>query len=411
MKTLGARLSKIALGFTIVALPAVLLFSSLRTFHELDLQKSVYLRSRAAAIAARLETQPVLDMEAFDDEPGLVNLRVYDRSSAPTELDSIWLGGELFRTERLANNGQPILRAQVPFHHASEVRIAQIDLAEESADFLVEHARHNILFASIGGFALVLLSLYAIWSSRRHAAMRQRQMELEHLAHIGEMSAALAHEIRNPLGTIKGFAQLISERKDDGVRALTDPILSETARLENLVKDLLLYGRPPQVHIRPVVWTALEAVLEAHARAAIGERAIQFVPSGRELEFDSDSALLEQALLNLIRNAIEAIPDGLSGSVYLAVSHRTGLRIEVRDTGPGLSGQASAHLYEPFYTTKASGTGLGLSITRRLVQSLGGTLTLSSADPHGTTATLYFPHIQPEERPPVVNAYGKDTGR
>lgn len=357
---------------------AILLFSSIRTFRELERQKEVYLRSRAAAIAARLETLPA--SAELDDEPGLENLAVLDRTSAP-ELEALWQGRELFRTE----TSEGVFRAWIPFHRADGLHIARIDLARESADFLVEHARHNILIATLGGLALVALSLLTNYNAGRAARAEQRQLEMEHLAALGKMSAVLAHEIRNPLGTIKGFAQLLAERGDPDLVA---PILAETSRLEDLVKDLLLYGRPPEPALRAVNSAEIAAMMESHARHGIGGRAVEYESQVEAVAFDTDPAMLEQALLNLLRNAVEAA--GEKGRVGLRISADSRwVRFTFSDSGSGFSEEARARLFEPFFTTKASGTGLGLSITRKLAQALGGELTISSEG--GTKAVIRIP--------------------
>jgi len=203
----------------------------------------------------------------------------------------------------------------------------------------------------------------------------------------------LAHEIRNPLGTIKGFAQLAGERAGPAVQALLEPILSETARLEELVNELLLYARPQQPALRRTPWRETVAAIEAHARQLIGQRAIAFHADAPALEWETDPNLLQQALLNLVRNAVEAIPDPDGGEVRIELRRLDagGVAIAVIDNGPGLSSEVRRRLFEPFFTTKASGTGLGLSITRKLAQALGGDFTIRPAAPRGAEAVLSFP--------------------
>jgi two-component system sensor histidine kinase HydH len=395
-------ISKLLLPLVVAALPVVLLLSSLRTLRELDEQKTVYLRSRVAAVAGRLENLPpsVDAAEAFDalseDEPYLLDLALIERNSpagAQSRLAPLWSGQELYRTEMLNSGGRRIFRAYVPFHSVKGLRIARIDLDAAVADFLLVHARHNVIVASAGGLVLVVLALYAVWATRRAARLELRQLELEHLAHMGEMAAVLAHEIRNPLGTIKGFAQLAGERAGPAVQALLEPILSETARLEELVNELLLYARPQQPALRRTPWRETVAAIEAHARQLIGQRAIAFHADAPALEWETDPNLLQQALLNLVRNAVEAIPDPDGGEVRIELRRLDagGVAIAVIDNGPGLSSEVRRRLFEPFFTTKASGTGLGLSITRKLAQALGGDFTIRPAAPRGAEAVLSFP--------------------
>lgn len=374
-------------------LPAMLLYSAARTYDELNDQKTVYLRSRVAAIAARLETLPpgytsgeILD--SFSEEPGLLNLQILkppaDVSTDP--LSALWQGRELFRTESEVLGGHQVFRAYVPFHMKNGLRLARIDLAESTADFLVEHARHHLWFAGFGGIVILALALFALWSLERTAAAERSQSELQHLAHIGKMSAVLAHEIRNPLGTIKGFAQLLDEQLPPSFSEYLHPILSETARLEGLVKDLLLYGRPAQPTFRPVRSTELAATLLTHMRVASLEQSVA------DVTFESDPNLLEQALLNLLRNAEEAMQEQGSGIIRLTVeTDGQAVVWRVQDEGPGLSEEALRRLYEPFFTSKAFGTGLGLSITRKLVEALGGRFRIENRAGAGTVATIILP--------------------
>ena len=400
-------LSRLLLPVVIVALPLVLLLSAVRTFQELDEQKALYLRNRVAMIAGRLESLPasatgsLAFAQLSEDEPSLMDLELIERGKTGDEprLQPIWNGLELFRTGFLNEGEEPVYRAYVPFHSSVGLRIARIDLDGRAADFLVVHARHNVIVASLGAVVLVVLSLYGIWATRRAALLEMQRMELEHLVHMGKMAAVLAHEIRNPLGTIKGFAQLAGEKTDASVQALLEPILSETGRLEGLVNDLLFYGRPPAPSVRMAKWEETLGPLRAHAQQIIGARDIRFVPDNPGLEWETDPHILQEALLNLIRNAADAIGDTAGGEVRLEVRSRElkGLTLSVIDNGPGLSEVASSRLFEPFFTTKSFGTGLGLAITRRLVQSLGGELSMNPGRPQGTEAILRFPGTAAKE--------------
>jgi signal transduction histidine kinase len=404
-------LSRLLLPVVIVALPLVLLLSSVRTFRELDEQKALYLRNHVAMLAGRLENLPASETgtAAFEqlsaDEPSLMDLELIERGKSGDEppLQPIWDGLELFRTGFINEGEAPVYRAYVPFHSSAGLRIARIDLDGRAADFLVVHARHNVIVASLGAVVLVVLSLYGILATRRAAVLELQRLELEHLAHMGKMAAVLAHEIRNPLGTIKGFAQLAGEKTDASVQALLKPILSETGRLEGLVNDLLLYGRPPTPSVRMAKWEETLGPLRAHTQQIMGARDIRFEPDNPGLEWETDPHILQEALLNLIRNAADAIGNTAGGEVRLEVRSRRpkGLTLSVIDNGPGLSEVARLRLFEPFFTTKAFGTGLGLAITRRLVESLGGELSMNPARPNGTEAILHFSGIVAKE---VVSA-------
>ncbi|MBL8211131.1 MAG: hypothetical protein JNK87_10490 [Bryobacterales bacterium] len=382
-----------------LALGIVLLAHSARTFRALERERQTYLRTRLAALAEQIESQPT----ELPEEPGLLGFSLLHRSPGPSPLDAVWEGRELFRTEAVSLRGITAVRAFVPIHGAEEeLQIAQLDLAANAADFLVAEARGNLQVATGASIALLALAAYAVFSSRRAARLQTAQAQLEHFARLGQMSAVLAHEIRNPLGTIKGFAQLLDEKASPDDRALIAPIVSESTRLEALVNDLLLYGRPPHVQPRTVHWSEIEAGLTHHLRQAVDGTAVHFTADSADFPFTTDPALLQQALLNLLRNAVEAIPPATAGNVTLrATAAPSQVCIEVTDTGPGLSSEAAASLFQPFFTTKVSGTGLGLAITRKLIASLGGSLNLESPAAGGTLATILLPLQAPHGTPPV----------
>ncbi len=398
--------ARVILPLTVAALPIVLLLSSVRTFNEIEEQKSIYLRHRVGLLAARLENMPAaaspeeIVESLSQDEPNLAGLQIILRGAAgdTPALEPIWSGGELFHTELGSTGLGQVFRAYVPFHSGAGLRIARIELAGSAADFLVIHARHNVIVSSVAGLVVVALSIVAVWAVRRAERMRLSQIQLEHLAHIGQMSASLAHEIRNPLGTIKGFVQLAGEGTDERTRQLLAPALAETQRLESLVNDLLAYGRPPHPNPKPVLWNEVLGGLAIHGRQLIDSRPIRLIMPEADFALYTDAALLGQALLNLLRNAVEAIPAEAEGEVRVeaAFEGAAGVAIVVADDGDGISDGALARLFEPFFTTKSLGTGLGLAITRKLVASLGGRLEVGRRQGRGTQAAIRLPHARRE---------------
>lgn len=415
----GRVVSQFAFLAAMAALPCVLLFSSLRTLRELNEQKEVFLRERVAEIAGRLEiatggmdpTLPILEAE-----PSLRDLRIIERNGAPGDQDQailqpIWGGQQLFHTETINSGTGRIYRAYVPFHSPQGVRIAQIDLDGNAADFLLVHARHNVFISILGGLALILLSFYAVWMARRSAALERRQVDLEHLARVGRLAAVLAHEIRNPLGTIKGFTQLALERVDKSTRDLLDPVLCETERLERLVNDLLTYGRPPKPSKRAVFWPEVAGELEQHARTLAGERRIEFMIAREPIRFTTDPDLLRQILLNALRNAIDAVAEEPAAEVKISVLMSRGqIAIVVSDNGPGVCADTAARVFEPFFSTKVFGTGLGLAISAQLAKVLGARLELRNRIPHGVEVGLTLLDANPFREQTAAAAYGTDTG-
>jgi two-component system sensor histidine kinase HydH len=384
-------------GTVTLVLPGLLIYSAIQTYRALENQKVVYLRSRMAAVASQLETLPAGIpaagvLNSLEEEPGLLDVTILEppQDAARDPLASLWLGRELFRTESVQAHGQAVFRAFVPFHGPHGLRLARIDLAASAADFLVEHARHHLWIVVAGCAVFLALSLLTAWSLRRLVQAERRQLELEHLAHIGEMSAVLAHEIRNPLGTIKGFAQLLEEKLPRQYDNLLNPILSQTVRLEGLVNDLLLYGRPAQPS--PGVAGSREVAEKLHAHIEQIHGPLRYESRIADVTFETDVNLLEQALLNLLKNAVEALHGRAEGVVRLEVDQsRDEVIWRVLDDGPGMSPEARRRLFEPFYTSKAYGTGLGLSITRKLVDALGGKFSIGDRTNGGTVTEIRLP--------------------
>ena len=386
----------LALGF-----PILLVLHSVYAARELNTMRSIFLRERAASVAARLEVMPpeLLQENNLDalmeGDPALIQIRVFDSSEGPTSngtLEAVRSGRELYGTEDVHIGPDWLFRAYVPFHSRGEIRVAQIDLASNAPDYILSHARNNLAMGIASGAILVLVSVYGLWSIRHTARLELQRQEGERLAQLGRLAAVLAHEIRNPLGTIKGFAQLACEKTSPPDLKNLEAILRETNRLEALVNSLLLYGRPLEATVRHTPWDGLAADLTAYARNAIGTRSIQFTADSEVPDLLTDPDLLKPALLNLIRNSVESIPDGRPGEVSVhGKAERDGsFLISVEDDGPGVPESVRGKLFSPFVTTKASGTGLGLAISKKLVETLGGSLRLQPVEPHGTRAELAF---------------------
>ncbi|HLI62551.1 MAG TPA: ATP-binding protein [Terriglobales bacterium] len=387
--------SRYALYVVIAALPCILLFTSLRTLQELDQQKEVYLRQRAAEIAGALETHagetdPTLPL--LETEPNLRDLVIIDRNSAlgrQPVLQPIWEGHQLYHTAMMESEGRRIYRAYVPFHGPQGLRIAQIDLDGKAADFLLVHARHNVFVSVLGGIVLIGLSGYAVWLARRSSELERRQAVLEHLARLGRLAATLAHEIRNPLGTIKGFTQLAVERTDSQAAELLNSVLRETQRLEHLVSDLLTYGRPPEPTRRAVFWPEIADELEQHVRTLASGRPIRLWIDKDPVNFTTDPDLLRQIFLNLLRNALDAVKEEPTPEIGISLLVSKGkLAITLSDNGPGIAPELEAKVFEPFFSTKAFGTGLGLAISEQLARLLEGSLEVRNRSPHGVEVVL-----------------------
>jgi signal transduction histidine kinase len=259
------------------------------------------------------------------------------------------------------------------------VKLVRITVAASVADNLVSPARFTLFLA--GGAAGLLLVLGFVMH-RAAARARQTQRELQRrraLSALGEMAAVLAHEIRTPLASIKGNAQLVGEGHPDDQRI--DTVVREAGRLERLVNGLLDYARPAELRRTK---TDPDEVAERAAQivAPKAEEAgvtLMTDPArcGPCLWADPDQLL--QVLVNLLQNGVEACREGQGGSVVLRVRQaRASVVFTVLDSGQGLDEAHLDQLLQPFHSTKHQGTGLGLSVARQIVEQHGGELQLGN---------------------------------
>lgn len=208
------------------------------------------------------------------------------------------------------------------------------------------------------------------------AALQQQMQLKEHLAALGELSAGIAHEFKNALATISGYAQLIPDATPSDASDYAKRIVEQTRNITHVVAEFLKYARPLEI---PDETVALEPVVE---RAVLEvAQAIPQVEIGREGTFGDvggDEGLLRQALLNLARNAAEAcVLHGNGGRVLVRGEIFRGdevgfQRITILDNGPGITAQALPKLFRPFFTTKANGSGLGLAVVQKIIVQHGG---------------------------------------
>lgn len=241
----------------------------------------------------------------------------------------------------------------------------------------------------------------------------QRELQKrERMATMGELAAAIAHEIRNPLAAVINSAEEIQARVDfTGTnRRLLEIILEEAERLERVVRDFLVFARPPQprfsaVNVNQLIDRTLQLVTQrGHARELIHNGLTlekRLKPDLPPIQADPDQ--LVQILLNILINAVQGTKgvgkilistslESILEPVWLSSPH---LVIEVSDTGSGIKPKDMERIFEPFFTTKPSGTGLGLPIAKQIVETHNGTLSVESIEGTGTRVRIVLPVSQP----------------
>jgi signal transduction histidine kinase len=230
----------------------------------------------------------------------------------------------------------------------------------------------------------------------------QEQVELKkRLTVLGEMSAGLAHEMRNFMGTIMGFSRLLSKKIEAGdpKQRMVEAILSELGAMDRLIDDLLSYARPTELNLFPLDLETLirRVALQALNQAKDPKPKLTISIASDLPRVKLDEIQTRQALTNLIRNAVEAMPDGgelrVTASVRptAQVSTIKEIEIAISDTGMGIPKDRMDRIFLPFFTTKEKGTGLGLAIVHKIVLSHNGRIEVDSQAESGTTFRLYFP--------------------
>ncbi|MCP4447964.1 MAG: hypothetical protein GY811_21905 [Myxococcales bacterium] len=245
------------------------------------------------------------------------------------------------------------------------------------ANQLVARARTSLIINCCAAGALLVAAWFAfLWLRRQEDSEIARTRE-RHLATLGEMSAVLAHEIRNPLASLKGHAQLLAEslRESPEKEHKANRVVKEAIRLETLTTDLLDFVRTGEIHPR----RCNPATVLQQAAEDVGSDQIVLDIEQAPANCMMDGDRMQQALTNLIRNAAEAS----EGNVEASARRESGcLVFEVRDHGPGIASEELEHLFDAFHTTKVRGTGLGLAVVRRVVELHDGTV-LASNHPGG----------------------------
>jgi signal transduction histidine kinase len=204
------------------------------------------------------------------------------------------------------------------------------------------------------------------------------------MAALGEMSAGIAHEFKNSLATISGYAQMLATSEDASARDFGQRIRNETTNLTRVVSDFLSFARGPQTISR--VSVELAPLLEDCAR----ETGVELhISQGADVILSGDRTALRQAIVNLFRNSVEAKGDDVRIDASAVVKDGMA-EIRIKDDGPGIAPDVLEKIFIPFYTTKPTGTGLGLALVHRIVSDHGGKVTVVSGQ-EGTTFILSLP--------------------
>ncbi|WP_209125442.1 ATP-binding protein [Alkalihalobacillus sp. BA299] len=261
-----------------------------------------------------------------------------------------------------------------------------------ASDYLTDILHYyslSILFV----FFTIWGAIYFIEHHHRHMKMKQEMTEMEKMKLVSELAASIAHEIRNPMTVVRGFIQIFKD--DDQIntkyKAYFDIMLKELDRAQFIITDYLSLAKPQKdqeepISVNQLVQTTIEVIIpfanlnSIHVHSNLNDDSIIFGNAGK----------LQQCLINIYKNAIEAMPDGGTLQVTTYEKDHQAV-IEISDTGIGMTEEELNRLGKPFYTTKSKGTGLGMMVCYSIISSMNGIIDVQSQKEEGTIFTIIIP--------------------
>lgn len=221
--------------------------------------------------------------------------------------------------------------------------------------------------------------------------LRERVIKTDRLAALGEVAARVAHEIRNPLVSLGGFARRLEKKLDGNLKEYADIIAKEVGRLEGILNEILSFVKETRINKEMVSSNNIIDEVISLIWSEIDDRGIVLVKEYSEpIELFVDPNRIKDALLNILTNAVQAV--GSNGTISVKTYVRNGACIfEIKDTGPGIAEEDLTYIFDPFFTTKESGTGLGLTITHRIIEEHDGSIEVESKTGAGSTFRVLIP--------------------
>jgi len=292
-------------------------------------------------------------------------------------------------SEELAWVGQ-MLKERVCLHN----HVLQVSRQGKTATLLADSCYLRDIGGELVGVCLFIKDIGNLLT------LEKQVQHNEKLATVGKIAAGVAHEIRNPLTSVKGFLQMMSsELEKNGMRreqSFTKVMLDEIERINGLVGELLLLSKPRELRMEHIDMGDLIAAMAPLIESETLLHDIQFrYECGPVPPVQADREGLKQVFYNLVKNAIDAMSEMGGGTLSILMRYEEEgrrVRVEVRDTGPGIPHYLLDRIFDAFFTTKETGTGLGLPIAQRLINDVGGKIKVTSKG-FGTTVTVELPAL------------------
>ncbi len=297
------------------------------------------------------------------------------------------------------------LRAEREFLRISGPVLGVVEIVQDVTEDYRAIFRYQVTIIITSTLVMSILLLVLIFVVKRgEAIIEKRSLERQrleqklnrarHLSSLGEMTAGVSHEIRNPLGIIKSSAELLKKKMAvvDPGNPIPDVIVQEATRLNNIITDFLNFAKPREPDLAPC---CLGDIVERN----IGFLAPRFQEQGIVVEqrlddglpqIHADANMLYQAFLNILLNALQAMPEGGIIRIH-AEADDARVRLFFEDTGPGFSEEICEKIWDPFFTTKEKGTGLGLGIVRNIIEAHGGTIHMENREQGGARVVVELP--------------------
>jgi signal transduction histidine kinase len=221
--------------------------------------------------------------------------------------------------------------------------------------------------------------------------LQEKLVLSERMAALGEVAAKVAHDIRNPLVSVGGFARRLEKKLDGNLKEYASIIVNETARLESILNEILSFVRGAKIEKEMVNMNDLVAEVTSLMKSEFDERHIALVKEfTMSHEIYADPHSIKEALINILTNAVQAI--GSNGTLFVKTyTSDDSAVVEVEDTGKGISDEILPFIFDPFFTTKGSGTGLGLTITHKIIENHNGRIEVESRVNRGSTFKVFLP--------------------